>query len=256
MSGGHTHALYHHGQSLLHDLVPQVKLASLVLFIVAVVATPREAFWAFGVYTLLVIASAVAGGVPAGFVARRLLIEIPFVIFAVLLPFVGGGERTTVLGLSLSVEGLWGGWNILAKGTLGLIASIVMAATTQVADILTGLDRLRVPRLITAIASFMVRYLDVIAAEFRRQQVAMLSRGYDPRWIWQAKALATSAGALFIRSYERGERVHQAMIARGYRGRMPMIDQRPASVRDWAVALSVPAVAWLVALLALLAGWR
>lgn len=184
---------------------------------------------------------------PAGFIGRRLLIETPFVVFALLLPFIGAGERTVVGGVSLSVEGLWGAWNILAKGTLGLTASIVVAATTPVADILTGLDRLRVPRAITAIAGFMVRYLEVIAGEMRRMRIAMLSRGYSPRWLWQGRALATSVGVLFTRSYERGERVHQAMMARGYQGQMPVIAAHSASKSDWLIALSVPLVAWLIA---------
>ena len=99
-----------------------------------------------------------------------------------------------------------------------MAASIVLAATTPVAELLRGLERLRVPRVLVAIAGFMVRYLDVIAGEVRRMRVARLSRGHDPRWIWQARAVAASAGTLFIRSYERGERVHLAMLSRGYAG--------------------------------------
>jgi cobalt/nickel transport system permease protein len=52
-------------------------------------------------------------------------------------------------------------------------------------------------------------------------RVAMTARGYDPRWISQARPIASSAGALFVRSYERGERVHAAMLARGFTGEMP-----------------------------------
>ncbi len=254
MSQGHLHALYFHRAGRAHRLPSHLKLLALLLFIIAVVTTPREAFWAFGAYALLLAAAAWAARIPPAFIAARLLIELPFVVFAVLLPFIGGGARTTLLGVSLSVEGLWGAWTILAKGTLGLAASIIMSATTQVAEILIGLDRLRVPRLITAIAGFMVRYLDVVAGEMRRMRIAMLSRGYDPRWMWQAKALATSAGALFIRSYERGERVHQAMIARGYEGHMPDLKRSSVRARDWVAAMSIPAAAWTVALLTLVVG--
>ena len=74
-----------------------------------------------------------------------------------------------------------------------------------------------------AITSFMVRYGDVITDDLRRMRIARESRGYDPRWFWQARAVATSAGALFIRSYERGERVYVAMLSRGYDGAMPAI---------------------------------
>ena len=73
------------------------------------------------------------------------MIEVPFVLFAVFLPLVGQGERIDVLGLSLSVEGLWAMWNILIKGTIGVAASVILASTTSVAGFLQGLDRLHLP---------------------------------------------------------------------------------------------------------------
>jgi cobalt/nickel transport system permease protein len=244
---GHAHPLYLPGASPLHRVPPQCKIAASLLFVLAVVATPREALWAYGLYALLLLGLARVGRVPLAFLARRLVIEVPFLAFAVLLPVVGQGERVEVLGLPLAREGLWAGWNILVKGTLGVAASVLVAATTPVPELLRGLERLRLPRAFTTIAGFMVRYADVIADELRRMRVARLSRGYDPRWIWQAKAVAATAGALFIRSYERGERVYLAMVSRGYAGSMPVLADLAASRRQWLAALATPAAAALVA---------
>ncbi|HSL10044.1 MAG TPA: cobalt ECF transporter T component CbiQ [Actinomycetota bacterium] len=250
MSGAHAHALYYHGHSRLHALPAECKIAAQLLFVFVVVATPREAIWAFGAYAAIVAFLAAASDLPFGFVVRRLAIEVPFVAFAVLLPFLAAGERIDVLGVAVSREGVWGAWNILAKATLGVAASVIVASTTTMPELLQGLERLRVPRVITSIASFMIRYLDVIADEMRRMRVARLSRGHDPRWLWQARAVAASAGALFIRSYERGERVYLAMTARGYDGRMPDVTGAAASTDAWIVALAVPAVALLVCVVA------
>jgi len=244
---GHAHPLYLPGASPLHRARPQCKIAASLLFVLAVVATPREALWAYGLYALLLVGIARVGRVPLAFLARRLVIEVPFLLFAVLLPVVGQGERIEVLGLPLAREGLWAAWNILVKGTLGVAASVIVAATTPVPELLRGLERLRLPRAFTTIAGFMVRYADVIADELRRMRVARLSRGYDPRWIWQARAVAATAGALFIRSYERGERVYLAMVSRGYAGSMPVLEDLAASRRQWLTALAVPAAAALVA---------
>jgi len=244
---GHAHPLYLPGASPLHRARPQCKIAASLLFVLAVVATPREALWAYGLYALLLVGIARVGRVPLAFLARRLVIEVPFLLFAVLLPVVGQGERIEVLGLPLAREGLWAAWNILAKGTLGVAASVIVAATTPVPELLRGLERLRLPRAFTTVAGFMVRYADVIADELRRMRVARLSRGYDPRWIWQARAVAATAGALFIRSYERGERVYLAMVSRGYAGSMPVLEDLAASRRQWLTALAVPAGAALVA---------
>jgi cobalt/nickel transport system permease protein len=245
--GGHARPLYLPGSSPLHRARPQCKLAASLLFVLAVVATPREAIWAYGLYAVLVAGVAMLGRVPLPFLARRLVIELPFLLFAVFLPLVGQGERVELLGLSLAREGLWAAWNIVVKGTLGVAASVVVAATTPVPELLRGLERLRLPRAFTTIAGFMVRYADVIADEVRRMRIARISRGHDPRWIWQARAVAASAGTLFIRSYERGERVYLAMVSRGYAGSMPVLQELAATRRQWLAALTVPATAALIA---------
>jgi cobalt/nickel transport system permease protein len=69
--------------------------------------------------------------------------------------------------------------------------------------------------------AFMVRYLDLVTGEMARMKVARESRGFSARNPRHWPVLARTAGALFIRAYERGERVHLAMLSRGYTGRMP-----------------------------------
>lgn len=251
MSGGHTHALHIHGHSVVHRLPGHLKVAALGLFVAAVVATPAQAVWAFGMYAAGLGLVAALAGVPVVFIARRMLIEVPFLLFAVLLPFVGEAPFTMVGGVRISDAGLLAAWTILAKGSCGVVASILLAATTEIPEILAGMNRLHVPKAIVSIAGFMVRYLEVISDEMGRMRVAMAARGYEPKMFWQVKALATSAGALFIRSYERGERVYLAMVARGFAGTMPSPDHVPAGGVEIARALALPALASMVAVVAL-----
>ena len=201
-------------------------------------------------YALLLAGVARRAQISPWWVAKRLLIETPFLLFALFLPLIGRGEQVDVLGVSLSIDGLWGAWNILAKATLGLFTTVLLGATTPIAEILHGLEHLRMPRLITAIAGFMVRYADVITGEVTRMRIARESRGYDPRWFWQARAIATSAGTLFIRSFERGERVYLAMVSRGYSGSMPLDHDPMVPLSQWAAALALPVLASMVAALA------
>jgi cobalt/nickel transport system permease protein len=210
MSGGHAHHfLYYPGDSAVHRLPAQVKIVAALLAVLCVVATPRDEFWAFGLYLVLVVTVAVAARVPVSHYAKRAFIEVPFVLVAVLMPVFGG------------TAGALAGWNILAKGTLGVLTSLTLAATTTPRDLIIGLQRLRTPAVLTTIATLMLRYLEVIAAEARRMRLARISRGHDPRFLWQVGATARGIGALFIRSYERGERVHLAMLSRGWTGAMP-----------------------------------
>ena len=253
-AGGHdAHLLHRPGSSPVHRLPPEVKIAAAVAFTVAVVGTPRTAFWAFGAYAGLVGLVAAAARVPPGWLLRRAGIELPFVALAFALPFLAAGERVQWAGLSLSVEGLLGGWNILAKATLGLLASLLLVGTTTVRDLILGLDRLRCPPALIQIATFMLRYLDVLAGEARRMRVARLARGDDPRFLWQAGAFAAGLGGLFLRGYERGERVWLAMRARGWTGTLPAAwhEAGRATARQWSVAATVPAAAAVVAVTAL-----
>ena len=177
---------------------------------------------------------------------RRTAIETPFVAFALLLPFVARGERVEVLGVAVSQPGLLGAWNILAKGTLGVIASILLVATTEQRSLLLGLERLRLPSRLVQIASFMLRYADVITAEMRRMRIARESRCFTGRSVRGWRVLGHAAGALFVRCYERGERVHLAMLARGYAGTMPGLTTPPAAARSWATAFVLPLAAAVV----------
>ncbi|MGF1340631.1 cobalt ECF transporter T component CbiQ [Streptomyces flavovirens] len=251
MGAGHAHTLYRHGHSPVHRLPPHCKLVAVLGFVLVVVSTPREALWAFALYAVLLAAVAAVARVPAGFLLKRLVIEVPFVAFALLMPFVVPGEQTELLGLSVSVPGLWGAWNVLAKGTLGVAASVLLASTTELRSLLLGLQRLRLPPLLVQIASFMLRYGDVITDELRRMSIARRSRGFEARGVRHWGVLAKTAGALFIRSYERGERVHLAMVSRGYTGTLPVIDEVTASRTQWAYASALPVLALGLCLL----GW-
>ncbi len=221
MGAGHGHRLHYHGHSPMHRAPAHVKIAALLAFMLLVVATPRDWFWAYAGFLAVLLAVVAASRVPPAYLARRMVVEVPFVVFAVLVPFVATGARTEVMGVSVSEPGLLAAWGLLAKGTLGVLASLTLAATTEPRDLLAGLERLRLPQQLVQIMGFMVRYLDVVTDEMRRMRVARESRGFTARNPRHWPVLARSAGALFIRSYERGERVHLAMLSRGYTGRMP-----------------------------------
>jgi cobalt/nickel transport system permease protein len=105
------------------------------------------------------------------------------------------------------------------------------------------------------IASFMLRYVNVISDEMERMKIARESRGFIATGIKHWKVIATSAAALFIRSYERGERVHLAMLSRGFDGNLPSLGNPVVTTRQWFTALSLPGIALSISLLFLAIGW-
>ena len=202
--------------SIQHRLPARTKVVALIVFAVAIVAIPREWFGVFALVGGLLIALAVAAGIRPSWIARRLVIEVPLLVFVVLLPFVATGPRIEVGGVSLSVAGLWGAWAVLAKATLALGAALILVATTEPRRIVQAFEQLRVPRQLTVIMGFMLRYLDLIAAELRRARIARTSRGFRERGLRAWPHLGASVANLFIRSHARGERIHLAMLARGH----------------------------------------
>src|SRR6478736_1245736 len=144
MRARHDH-LYVTAESPVHRLAPHDKVAATIVFVFAVVATPRDAVWAFGIDAAVVLAVAVFGRVPLMHILRRLTVEVPFLLFAIFLPFLGEPPNVDVLGVSLSEAGLWAAWGILVKASLGMTATVLLASTTSIPDILSGLERLRVP---------------------------------------------------------------------------------------------------------------
>lgn len=238
MRGGH----HHRGavgveevaarDSLVHRLDPRVKIVALIGLVVVSVTTPDGAWYAFAGYGALLLALAVAARLPPGYTLRRMVVEVPFLAAAALLPLV-------------VPDGAVRGATLAAKVTVSVLAMVLLSSTTPFPRLLDGFRRLRAPQLLVLIVGFMWRYLHVIGDEVERMRIARLSRCHQARFLWQIGAIARSVGALFVRSLERGERVHLAMASRGWQGQMPAALHPPVTLTaaDAAFAAAVAAVA-------------
>jgi cobalt/nickel transport system permease protein len=253
-SHGHHHGhdvgerLYIHHHSVVHSLAPHVKITAVLAFVLVVVSTPIQQWQSFIAFFGLVLVASLFAKIPLRILAKRSLIEVPFVFFAVLMPFFGHGEKIDIGPLTLYKAGLIAGSSIVAKGTLGVLMAVILSTTTTAREILRGLERLKLPAIMVQIASFMLRYVNVISDEMERMKVARESRGFMATGIKHWKIIATSAAALFIRSYERGERVHLAMLARGFTGNLPHTEAKRVGARMWFTAFALPLLALIFSL--------
>jgi cobalt/nickel transport system permease protein len=132
-----------------------------------------------------------------------------------------GGGKVDLGPFQVSKGGLLVLWNVAAKSLISVACLILLSSTTPFPDLMHGLERLRVPRFFTLVASFMYRYLFLIIDEEERMRRARDSRNFRGRWIWQSKVIGHMIGSLFLRSQERAERIYQAMCARGFDGTFP-----------------------------------
>ena len=246
--------LYLHRHTVVHSLPSHLKIIAALCFILIVVSTPVTQWGAFIAYFLWLFVVVRIAQIPYGTLFKRASIEIPFIFFAILMPFFGSGETIQVGPFELYREGLIAGAGIVVKGTLGVMTAIILSTSTTAREILRGLERLRLPVLMVQIASFMLRYVNVVNDEMERMKIARESRGFEATGMKSWKVLATAAGALFIRSYERGERVHLSMLSRGYAGVLPQEHQHKIKGSIWFTAMIYPLVAALIFIAQLLIG--
>ena len=223
-----------------------MKIIAALLFIFVSIATPITSWGAFIGYLIIILLTAKSAKIPFLTLGKRALIEIPFIFFAILMPFFGKGEVINVGPFDLYKDGIEAALSIVAKGTIGVLTAVILSTSTTAREILRGLERLKLPRMMVQIATFMLRYVNVISDEMERMKIARESRGFEATGVKHWKVLATVAASLFIRSYERGERIHLAMLSRGYAGELPHEESRHVPLAQWFTALSAPLMAALI----------
>jgi cobalt/nickel transport system permease protein len=252
---GHTFLdRYHHGTSLIHRLDPRLKLLATLAFVLVASSTPPRAWPAFALLAALVMVTILVSRIPPVEVLKRSLIALPFAgMIALSLPFTQGGQPVWtwhLFGWELTVtdEGLILFGAVVAKAWLSVLAAALLLASTPLFDLLQAMRALRVPAVLTATMSFMYRYLFVLGEEAGRLQTAHAARSAGPggSLAWRARVLGGMIGSLFVRSYERSERIYAAMLSRGFAGEIHSLTRLAWQRRDsWA------GLAWTVALLAI-----
>jgi cobalt/nickel transport system permease protein len=253
---------YQDAGTFVHRLDPRVKFLAVLLFIIGVAITQPPAWWAYGAFFVLAGALALVSRTPLGYLVKRSLIVEPFVFFvAIFVPFFhpGGVLAQASLGgwhITVYREGTLLFFGIMIKAWLSIVALILLAATTRLTDLLRGLERLRLPRIMVMILSFMYRYIFVLVEEVGRLRTARDSRGYGGGTRrHRIRTVGMMTGTLFIRSYERGERIYNAMLSRGYDGRLRSVRRLALSAADVAFLAGSGAAVVAVTALAHLGAW-
>lgn len=131
--------------------------------------------------------------------------------------------------------------SVTIKALLSLLTLNILTLTTSVPALLNALTALRVPPLLVATLASMYRYIGVLIREFQAMRKAAASRNLGNSGVWQRLVIGNMMGTLFIRTYERGERVYQAMLARGYQG-VPIVEKVPSGGRRDVTILSLTIV--------------
>jgi cobalt/nickel transport system permease protein len=236
------------GVSPIHRLDARVKVALAVAYIVCASLLPVGAWLALLCLTALAWLAIVVSGVGVWTIGRRALVGLPFLLVAitVIWSVPGAPVLRVPLGfatLTATDAGLARFATIMWKGSLSVVVALLLSSTTHFLSVLGALRAFRLPRILVAILGLMYRYMFVLVDEAQRLQRARVcrsaatdGRGGGTLW-WRARVTGQMAGTLLVRSFERSERIYVAMLARGYRGDLRVLDTPAVAATDLRIGL-------------------
>lgn len=208
--------------SAVHRLDPRAKLVTTLAFIVAVVSFGRYEISALLPFTLYPVTLIALADLPPGYLLKKLLIAAPFALcVGIFNPLLDHSAQMQWAGLTIS-----GGWlsfvSILLRFTLSVTTALVLIATTSFTGVCLALERLGAPRAFVLQLLFLHRYIFVLIEEAARLVRARELRSFHGR----GRGLRTFGhliGQLLLRTLDRAQRIHMAMLCRGFDGEVRMI---------------------------------
>lgn len=236
--------------SLIHRLDPRVKVLLTIAFILSNALLPDGSWLAFGVSWFLVLLVNDLSHLGLGFSLKRSIVVLPFVVVAITVIFSPLGQPIAEwdLGFMTLVPtdyGVMRFLSILIRAWLSIQMAIMLVSTTQFPSLIHAFEHLHVPRILTSIIAFLYRYIFVLADEASRLMRARESRSaglpgkkQGGNLIWRIKIVGSMAGQLFLRSYERSDRIYNAMLSRGYEGHIRTLKRHVMTRFDWLVLVS------------------
>ncbi len=204
-------------QTPVHRLDPRAKVLTTLCYIVCVVSFNKyeiSAMLPFLIYPAALIA---IGDLPLGYIMRKIVIVIPFALLVGL--FNPLFDRQVIM--QLGNLDIWGGWisclSILIRAILTASAAIILVAITGFPAICEALEKLKMPQAFAVQLLFLYRYIFVLTDEGVRTARARQLRTFGRRGT-DLRHFGTLVGHLLLRTWERAERIHMAMLARGFTG--------------------------------------
>ncbi len=223
---------YRPGASRLHRLDPRARILLGIGFILTAALLSPGAWGAYVLLFSLTLSAALACGLGIPWMLRRSLLALPVAVVALPLLFTESGVALAhfelgFASLAVTQAGLVRFISVVMKTWLSFQAALLLAALSPFNEILRALGALGVPRLLVALMAMMWRYLFVLAGTAARLLQARAARSADPQeptgrrgggLAWRARVVGGMSGTLLLRSFERAERIHAAMLARGFDG--------------------------------------
>jgi len=212
---------YTNKNSFAYQLDPRVKIVA-VFFFSVIVAVSNRFVALSAALTLALCAVMLAKVSPKEFVRRLIPVNIFILFLWIFLPFSTQGKPLlAIAGLVATYEGVTYAAQITIKSNAIMAALIVLISSTPILTLGHALHELKVPQKLIHLFFFTYRYIHVIHREYLRLLNAMKVRAFNPGTNMHTyKTFAHLVGMLLVRSSDRAERVHNAMLCRNFTGRL------------------------------------
>ena len=221
------------GDSIIHRLDPRVKIV--VAFFFSVVVAISNRFLVLMLALALGLSIVLLARVPIRELLRRLVPVNIFILFLwIFLPFTVRGDPFFSIGPLVGThQGILYAAQISIKSNAIVVVLIALVASTAIFTLGHAMHQLRVPKKLVHLFFFTYRYIHVIHREYLRLVHAIKIRGFSPGTNMHTyKTFAYLVGMLLVRSSDRAERVHNAMLCRGFRGRLYSLSQFSLTTTD------------------------
>lgn len=237
---------------VLQKIDPRIKLFSFIALVISAVAVRTISLLL--ILSLLIIVLCTLSRIPLRFFLFRTTIFIPVFagLIALPLPFITPGTSLARIGygaflVTMTREGTYRAALFTLRVWVCVASSVLLISTTKFSELLHAMEKLRMPRVLVVMTSVTYRFIFLFTNEAYRMLLAMESRTVKKKgWRDTMRSLANIIATLFIRSYERGERVYFAMTARGYTGTIRSLDEMKVTRRDMLLALAFLAICMIV----------
>ncbi len=228
----------------IHRLDPRAKLLATLLFIVTVVSFPKYEIAGLLPFFLFPVLLFALADIPVRFIMKKVLLVSSFAFFiGIFNPAIDRRIVSSFFGVPVS-----GGWisflSIMMKFLLTITSALLLIATTSFPGICHALQKLGMPEVFVSQLLFLYRYLFVLTEETMRLVRARDMRSFGKKGTGM-RSFAHLIGTLFLRTVERAERIYQAMLSRGFSGRLHSVRPYRFSGADAAFLLSTAAALYL-----------
>lgn len=215
----------------IHALDPRAKVAATAVFVLCVVSFGTYELSAMLPFVAFPLFMAIDASLPLGFLARRLLIVAPFaVLIGAFNPLIDTAVVAHVGAVAVS-----GGWisflSILLRFLLTAFAALVLIGTTGLVGVCAALERMGMPDVLSTQLMLLYRNIFLLGEETMRMARARSLRSFGRRGMgW--RVYSQMLGSLLLRTVARAQRIHHAMLARGFDGSVRIVRPLRFTLRD------------------------